>query len=573
MLERYGEMGCPAEYPVRAKCIALFQKIHGVDTLLYAVYVYEYGQECAAPNRRRVYISYLDSVQYFEPKCYRTIAYHSVLVEYLRYVKNRGFHTAHIWSCPPTASDDYIFYSHPEHQCVPRDDMLRAWYHRMLNCAKAEGVVLRTTTLYDEYFVKDGLDSVPWSTSHPNCLPYFEGDYIPGEIENIIRHGKENGGFGSSDPTTDYVMARLGHNLNKMKDNFIVVHLRSRRFAASVERGDDVLDWKEDSDEEIVRSKRAKISGKDSSVLYDHSKDGAKDKNLEVLTSDAQAPNSSDGDGLAGSQDGSESAKKRGFDEIKPALSRHFGDLNRSLKVVGDTSDVDEPMEIELFEARQRFLNYCQTTHCQFDELRRAKHSTMMILFQLHNPAAPLFLQQCGACYRDITHGVRHHCNECSNFDLCQECYEPVTSGLWAKRDSRFEHDKSHTFTPVDMEALGDTEKSRENRQKTLKAHTALLEHAGTCQGAPGCSLQNCQRMKKLLDHVRSCEIKPKTDCRICTRLLSLCAIHARACTVRGTCPVPFCDRIRERNSRIRRQQQLMDDRRRQAQNDLYHAT
>jgi E1A/CREB-binding protein len=36
-----------------------------------------------APNRRRVYISYLDSVQYFEPKEYRSVAYQAVIVEYL----------------------------------------------------------------------------------------------------------------------------------------------------------------------------------------------------------------------------------------------------------------------------------------------------------------------------------------------------------------------------------------------------------------------------------------------------------------------------------------------------------
>lgn len=541
MLDRYGDKGCPSDFSVRTKCIAMFQKIHGIDTLLFAVYVYEYGHECAAPNRRRVYISYLDSVQYLEPKCYRTVAYHAVLVEYLRYVKSRGFHTAHIWSCPPAPGDDYIFYSHPQHQLIPRDDMLRGWYQRMLDNAKAEGVVLRTTTLYDEYFVQDGVNTVSWATDSPTCLPYFEGDYIPGELENIIKREKDKGPFG--DTSSDNVMARLGHNLKKMKDNFIVVHLRSRRFAAAVERGDDVADWKEDSDDEVVKSKRAKISAKDSSYSYE-------------------------GD----SMDMGDGEENHGAGSFEPILSRHLGE-KKGVKSVEDTSDADEPMEAELFESRQRFLNYCQTTHCQFDELRRAKHSSMMVLFQLHNPAAPLLLQQCGACYRDITHGVRHHCKQCSNFDLCQECFEPVTSGLWAKRDKRFKHDKSHRFTAIDMEAPVDSERSREDRKQTLKAHVKLLEHAGTCEGAPGCSLHNCQRMKKFFEHVLGCNIKPKTDCRICTRLLSLCAIHARTCTIRGVCSVPFCDRIRERNKRLRRQQQLMDDRRRQAQNDLYHTT
>ena len=265
-------------------------------------------------------------------------------------------------------------------------------------------------------------------------------------------------------------------------------------------------------------------------------------------------------------------SNKRALNEIKPLVSQHLADARRSDCRVGNTCDEDEPLESEMFESRQQFLNYCQTTHCQFDELRRAKHSTVMVLFQLHNPTAPKFLQQCCACYRDITHGTRYHCNSCSNFDLCEDCYEPVTTGLWAKRDACFAHDKSHKFTAVDMEAPEETQKSREERKKSLKAHIELLEHAGTCPGAPGCTLHNCQRLKQFFQHVPSCEIKPKKDCKVCTRLLSLCTMHARMCNASGTCPIPFCDRIRERYKRLRRQQQLMDDRRRQAQNELYRA-
>jgi hypothetical protein len=289
------------------------------------------------------------------------------------------------------------------------------------------------------------------------------------------------------------------------------------------------------------------------------------------LKAPASPETSGDAEGAASADVGT-SPNKRGFDEIKPAISRHFSELGLPAKSVSDTAEEDPPIESELFESRQQFLNYCQKTHRQFDELRRAKHSTVMVLYQLHNPTAPTFLQQCSACYNDITHGTRYHCNDCVNFELCQDCYEPVTSGLWAKRDARFAHDKTHTFTPVDMERAEETQMTRKEREQSLKAHVKLLEHAGTCEGPPECSLHNCQRMKKLFEHVHSCDVKPKRDCKICTRLLALCTIHSRMCTARDACPIPFCDRIRERNKRLRRQQQLMDDRRRQAQNELYHA-
>jgi hypothetical protein len=549
--------------------------------------------------------------------------------------------------------------------------MLRAWYHKMLDKAKAQGVVIRTTTLYDEYFAKDSADPLSLQKDNPTCLPYFEGDYIPGEIENIIHHleadkSKDTG-------PTDRVMDRIGHNLNKMKENFIVVHLRNRRFAAAVERGEDVSRWKEDSDDEMVRSKRAKISvkdagtipspehvsenmvnssdhvasaledGQDTFVPMEKKEESAKEdpsflrgkgdnvsdygNEASVAGSDMQVVNGTEAVGEVKSENSyvnekvdtctethfevpglqcddpavvEKSMESRengssedsassvpdskdtqhdqngspgndfGTKEMRNAVAHHFSGLKRPSSPVDDTFDEDAPIESEMFESRQQFLNYCQTTHCQFDELRRAKHSTIMVLFQLHNPMAPKFLQQCGACYRDITHGIRYHCRVCVNFDLCQDCFEPVTSGLWAKRDARFAHDKKHQFTPIDLEATEENQKIRAERQKSLKAHIELLEHAGTCSGPPGCSLQNCQRLKKLFLHVPTCDVRPKKDCKICTRLLSLCTVHARNCTERGQCPIPFCDRIRERNKRLRRQQELMDDRRRQAQNELY---
>jgi hypothetical protein len=240
--------------------------------------------------------------------------------------------------------------------------------------------------------------------------------------------------------------------------------------------------------------------------------------------------------------------------------------------VESNTWDEDAPIENALFETPQHFLNFCKSKHFQFDELRRAKHSTLSILFQLHNPMASHVLQQCGSCYRDITCDSRYHCNVCSNFDLCQECYSSVMKKEFVLNDSRFAHDTSHTFSPIDTEMLEET-KTREERQKSLTAHVELLEHAVPCQGPPACSLENCQRMKKLVEHVGTCMIQPKKDCKICSRLLSLCTIHSRLCAIRGPCPIPFCDRIRERNKRLRQQQDLVDDRRRQAQNELYQSS
>jgi hypothetical protein len=64
----------------------------------------------------------------------------------------------------------------------------------------------------------------------------------------------------------------------------------------------------------------------------------------------------------------------------------------------------------------------CQGNNYQFDTLRRAKHSSMMILWHLHNPSIPAYAHTCNACESDIGCGTRWHCETCYDFDICDAC-------------------------------------------------------------------------------------------------------------------------------------------------------
>lgn len=89
-----------------------------------------------------------------------------------------------------------------------------------------------------------------------------------------------------------------------------------------------------------------------------------------------------------------------------------------------DTKDKDEILESEFFDTRQAFLSLCQGNHYQYDTLRRAKHSSMMVLYHLHNPTAPAFVTTCNICHLDIETGQGWRCDVCAEYDVCNACYQ-----------------------------------------------------------------------------------------------------------------------------------------------------
>ena len=87
-----------------------------------------------------------------------------------------------------------------------------------------------------------------------------------------------------------------------------------------------------------------------------------------------------------------------------------------------DTSDPDEAMQSPFVDTRHTFLEMCQFKHLQFDSLRRAKHSSLILLYHLHNPYADHLRPICSVCSCVITE-VRWHCMECESFDICGQCF------------------------------------------------------------------------------------------------------------------------------------------------------
>ena len=157
--------------------------------------------------------------------------------------------------------------------------------------------------------------------------------------------------------TRDEVMIRLGLSLSRMKQNFIVARLLSDDFIKAVEKGEDVSSWVEGN--KTNRPKHSIQKGKNPDVLRFS---GFVDQHLN--------------DGKA------KSKKEKSREESAWTTCK----VSPDCLVIGNTEDNDPLMEHECLDTRLQFLNYCQKNNFQFDELRRAKHSSMMLLFHLHKP-------------------------------------------------------------------------------------------------------------------------------------------------------------------------------------------
>ncbi|KAL0327972.1 UNVERIFIED_CONTAM: Histone acetyltransferase HAC1 [Sesamum calycinum] len=515
-LEIFQEENYPAEYPYKSKVVLLFQKIEGVEVCLFGMYVQEFGSECQQPNHRRVYLSYLDSVKYFRPE-----------IGYLEYCKKRGFTSCYIWACPPLKGEDYILYCHPEIQKTPKSDKLREWYLSMLRKAAKENIVVDLTNLYDHFFVSTGESKAKVTAAR---LPYFDGDYWPGAAEDMIyqlqqeEDGRKQHKKGTIKKTitkralkasgqTDLsgnaskdllLMHKLGETISPMKEDFIMVHLQhscthccilmvsGNRWVCKQCKNFQLCDKCYDVERKREDRERHPINQKDKHTLYPVEITGVPD----------------------------------------------------------DTKDKDEILESEFFDTRQAFLSLCQGNHYQYDTLRRAKHSSMMVLYHLHNPTAPAFVTTCNVCHLDIETGQGWRCETCPDYDVCNTCFQ---------KDGGIDHPHKLTNHPSNDRDAQNKE-ARQLRVMQLRKMLDLLVHASQCR-SPHCQYPNCRKVKGLFRHGMLCKVRASGGCLLCKKMWYLLQLHARACK-ESECSVPRCRDLKEH---MRRLQQQSDSRRRAA--------
>lgn len=395
---------------------------------------------------------------------------------------------------------------------------------------------------------KSSRESKEVVTREDSCaarMPNFDGDYWPGLAEEVVNEmqnqmqgpegtGKdgvaEKGSNGSArrkkrsrrdvdmdqwevrPGQRDHVMTKLAQNIHSMKEDFIVVNLKPRCFHCEKY----ILEGR------WWHCQHCKKKGFDYAVCADcHEKEMA-----------------------------------------KPEAERHpsrLPDVTHQLTKMPvmvtpkETKDPDpDILDSDFFDTRTTFLSLCQGNHYQFDQFRRAKHTSMMVLYHLHNPDAPAFTHTCNECQKTIGAGKRWTCDTCKDFDLCDDC----------KKTKGHQH-KLRLVVDNAQSAMSQKE-MRRRRAQSVQLHMQLLVHASQCQRGD-CPSQNCSKMKALLKHGASCKIRAARGCQICRRIWALLQIHARHCKTQNNCPVPRCRDLKNHLRRLRLQQQASEDRRRHA--------
>ncbi|KAK1302735.1 Histone acetyltransferase HAC12 [Acorus calamus] len=289
ILDVIHENSYPKQFPYKSKAIMVFQKIDGIEIVLFGMYIQEYGSNCPEPNRRHAYLAYLDSVKYFRPdtliksatgEALRTLVYHEILADIWFMVDSTWPQSSH-YRVPGILQETRFCQ-------LPHLGMSIAQkYATVLQKAAEEHIVVGTTNVYDRYFLSSDECKAKFSAAR---LPYFDGDYWQSALQDIITLEKEKG----------------------EKERIVRVPENSLR---CYEAEQNLGEWKHPS----------------------HSRE------------------------------------KHSFCQIEVDTVRL------------DTEDGDESITNAYVDHRLGFLDFCQNNYHQFDTIRRAKHSSMMVLYILHH--------------------------------------------------------------------------------------------------------------------------------------------------------------------------------------------
>jgi hypothetical protein len=159
----------------RERIIFMFYLIDEIPVLIFAICVCYYSESwlengtTTILDTRDMYISYIDSINLFQPKVLRTNLYQQCLlgiIDYSRIYLN--INKCFLWSCPLEPNSDYIFNLHPPSQRFPDQKMLDEWYIKLFKLGMEKNVITKYLS-FNDYLKENNITEI-------DKIPYFKGD-------------------------------------------------------------------------------------------------------------------------------------------------------------------------------------------------------------------------------------------------------------------------------------------------------------------------------------------------------------------------------------------------------------
>ena len=398
---------------------------------------------------------------------------------------------------------------------------------KMLRSAQKDGIVISTSNVYDEYRLGNQNHDIRCATEYP----YFDGDYFSGVVEDWI-------------PTIIKELEEAKKSEAKLKASSVKI---SARKAAKVKSGQISPDA--ELNKEIMKKLGSTISNMRNDFILAHLAHQCLSCRKYIA-----------GENRYFATEGTPLVLCSGckeFEDALPVNEKRFAGRTLECQKCEELPTIpkeekeekEEKLESEFFDTRQAFLSLCQGNHFQFDSLRRAKHTTMMVLYHLNNPSEPAFVASCNVCSRELEPGKGWRCETCPDFDICDGCRIRVGHQHPLLRQGRSAGDRT---------ALSQAE--RDNRAAQIQRTMELLIHACTCKKGTDCENSNCPKIKHLIQHALTCQVKSNGGCQLCRKTWTLLQLHSKQC-MDDNCRVIRCRDLKEYR---RRAQEQIEERRRE---------
>lgn len=157
-----------------SKSIFAFQEVDGVEIFIFGMFVSEYGSDCQNPNAGRIFLEYMENVNFFRPKEFRNFVYQDIILSYLEFMGQAGYQWAHLFAFEDNPI--YIFNRHPDDQ-LSKLKNFKQWYKNLLDKGVIENIIFSYQNMFDQA-IQDKITTLAQ-------LPYFANDYWPRIYEAV----------------------------------------------------------------------------------------------------------------------------------------------------------------------------------------------------------------------------------------------------------------------------------------------------------------------------------------------------------------------------------------------------